>query len=261
MIQVLQIPFDKEKLRALSKDERAALFLFGYVTNQLLMMEKLITFATNKESADELESHAKGVQTQMLLRLMIGLVNEAFRAVESRFSSSPIAKEYIILLDAGGKTALKALNKQFGTSILRQLRANFAFHHPSTDDIDAAFAKAANDPAMDSEWNWYLSQHGYNTLFYLSDVVITHAIFEEMKETDWKIGQEKIMKEVTDASNSLKEFTLSFVKAIWLKHFGTELPANKVFVIKEAPAATDVVLPFFVSVPGLQPIRDGVVFR
>jgi hypothetical protein len=172
MIQVLQIPFDKEKLRTLSKDERAALFLFGYVTNQLMMMEKLITFATNKETGDEPEQQATGVQTQMLLRLMIGLVNEAFRAVETRFSSSPIAKEYIGLLDAGGKNALKDLNKQFGTSILRQLRTNFAFHHPQTDDIDSAFAKAVDDPAMDSEWNWYLSQHGYNTLFYLSDVVI-----------------------------------------------------------------------------------------
>jgi hypothetical protein len=261
MIQVLQIPFDKEKLRTLSKDERAALFLFGYVTNQLMMMEKLITFATNKETGDEPEQQATGVQTQMLLRLMIGLVNEAFRAVETRFSSSPIAKEYIGLLDAGGKNALKDLNKQFGTSILRQLRTNFAFHHPQTDDIDSAFAKAVDDPAMDSEWNWYLSQHGYNTLFYLSDVVITHAIFEEIKETDWKVGQEKIMKEVTDASNGLKEFTLSFVKAVWLKHFGTELPANKVFEIKDAPVATDVVLPFFVRVPGMQPLRDGIVFR
>jgi hypothetical protein len=130
-----------------------------------------------------------------------------------------------------------------------------------TDDIDAAFSKAAADPAMDSEWNWYLSQHGFNTLFYLSDVVITHAIFEEIKETDWRVGQEKIMKEVTDASSSIKEFTLSFVKAIWLKHFGTELLANKVFEIKRAPPATDVVLPFFVKVPGLQPLRDGVIFR
>jgi hypothetical protein len=261
MIQVLRIPFDKDKLRALSKDERAALFLFGYVTNQLMMIEKIMTFATNKDSSDHLEQQALGVQSQMLLRLMIGLVNEAYRAVESRFSSSPIAKEYIDLLDEGGKKALKDLNRQFGTSFLRQLRTNFAFHHPLTDDIDVAFVKAADDPAMDSEWNWYLSQHGFNTLFYLSDVVITHAIFEEIKEADWRVGQEKIMKEVTDASNSLKDFTLSFVKAIWLKHFGTELLVDKVFEIRDAPAATDVILPFFVEVPGLQPLQDGAIFR
>jgi hypothetical protein len=262
MIQILQIPLSKDKLGALSKEERVALFLFGYVANQIVMMEKLLTFATNNSSTNGLlEQHAIDLQTQMILRLMIGLLNEGHRAIQTRFNSSPLAKTYRDLLDAGGERALTDLNLQFSQSIIQQLRTKFAFHHPSSDDIENAFDLAAGDPNMDAEWNWYLSQHAFNNLFYFSDVVITHAIFEEIGETDWRIGQEKIMKEVFRASNNIKELVLAFVKAVWLKHFGTELVADKVFEISNAPDVSSVHIPFFVTVPGLTALWDGMPFR
>lgn len=261
MIQVLQIPFPKDKLRAISTEERVALLLFGHVANQIAIMEKLLTFATNFESADQLEQRAEGLQIEMILRLMVGLLNEAQRAIQTRFNSSPLAKTYRDLLDEGGQNALADLNLQFSQSIIQKLRTKFAFHHPSSDDIEKAFDLAVGDPGMDSEWNWYLSQHAFNSLFYFSDVVITHAVFEEIGEADWHKGQQKLMKEVTRAANNIKEFVLSFVKAVWLKHFGAELLANRVFEINDAPNATSVRMPFFVTVPGLPPIRDGMLFR
>jgi hypothetical protein len=47
----------------------------------------------------------------MLLRLMIGALNEAWRVIVTRFNENPIAKEYRSLLDDGGQQALKDLNK------------------------------------------------------------------------------------------------------------------------------------------------------
>ena len=77
-----------------------------------------------------------------------------------------------------------------------------------------------NDPNMDDQWNLYFAQHGFNSLFYLSDIVISHGIFAEVGETDWRIGQEKIMAEVISAANNINEFAKAFTKAVWLKHFG-----------------------------------------
>lgn len=262
MTRVLQIPLSKEKLRALSKEERVALFLFGNVANQIVMMEKLLTFAHNDASPNgALEQQAAGLQGQMILRLMIGLLNEGYRAIQTRFNSSLLAKTCRALLDAGGERALANLNLQFSQSIIQQIRTQFAFHHPSSDAIESAFDQAAGDPNMDAAWNWYLSQHGFNNLFYFSDGVITHAVFEEIGETDWRIGQQKIMDEVTRASNNIKEFVLSFVNAVWLKQFGTELVADKVFELNNAPDVSSVHIPFFVTVPGLQPLWDGMPFR
>jgi len=49
MIQVMRIPMVKTKLAALWKDERVLLFLLGYVSNQTMMLEKLILFSGNRE--------------------------------------------------------------------------------------------------------------------------------------------------------------------------------------------------------------------
>ena len=58
MIQVYRIPVPKERLRAMPKDERVLLLLLGYVANQVSMLQKLLTFATNRTPAEELEQHA-----------------------------------------------------------------------------------------------------------------------------------------------------------------------------------------------------------
>ena len=47
MIQVMRIPMAKTKLAALPKDERVLLFLLGYVSNQTMMLEKLMLFSGN----------------------------------------------------------------------------------------------------------------------------------------------------------------------------------------------------------------------
>jgi hypothetical protein len=90
MIQVYRIPIPKSRLRAMPKDERVLLLLLGYASNQLSMLQKLLIFATNRTSDGELEQHATGVQTQMLLRLMVGALNEAWEMVRTRFIETPM---------------------------------------------------------------------------------------------------------------------------------------------------------------------------
>jgi hypothetical protein len=262
MIQVMRIPMAKTKLSALSKDERVLLFLLGYISNQTMMLEKLVLFSGNRDPLEFLDAHATGIQQQMLLRLMIGALNEAWRVIVTRFSENPIAKEYRPLLDNGGQQALSDLNKQFGGSnLLTRLRTNYAFHHPQSDDVEAAFETAFNDDSMDDQWNLYFAQHGFNSLFYLSEIVISHGIFAEVGETDWRIGQEKIMAEVISAANNINEFAKAFTKAVWLKHFGDEMIADKVFEVHDAPVADQVEIPFFVNLPGERPLDTAGLFR
>jgi hypothetical protein len=262
MIQIMRIPMAKAKLRTLSKDERVLLFLLGYVSNQTMMLEKLVLFSGNRDPQEFLDAHATGIQQQMLLRLMIGALNEAWRVIVTRFNENPIAKEYRPLLDEGGQQALKELNKQFGSSnLLARLRTNYAFHHPQSHDVEAAFETAFDDDGMNDQWNLYFAQHGFNSLFYLSEIVISHGIFAEVGETDWRAGQEKIMVEVIGAANNINEFAKAFTKAVWLKHFGNEMIADKVFEIHDAPGADQVELPFFVSLPGERPLETDALFR
>jgi hypothetical protein len=56
MIKVVRIQVTMEQFRALPKDERALLLLMGHALNQIAVLVKLVTFSTNKDPADQIES-------------------------------------------------------------------------------------------------------------------------------------------------------------------------------------------------------------
>jgi hypothetical protein len=254
MLQVIRIPVSKERLRALSKDERVLLLLLDYVANQIMMMEKLLVFSTNKEPTDPVKHQVTGVQTQMILRLMIGVLNEAWQVITTRFNQKPLNVEYRPLLDEGGQKALAELKQQFGSSnLLNRIRTHYAFHHPESEDVEIAFESAINNSGLDGDWNYYFAQHGFNSMFFISDIVIIHGIFKELGETDWTVGQQKIMDQVMKAADNINEFAKAFTAVVWRKHFGQGMLSDKVIEIQDAPQVEEVVLPFFVAMPGEKP--------
>jgi hypothetical protein len=113
MIQVYRITVEKERLRAMPKDERVLLLLLGYASNQLSMLQKLLIFATNITPMKELEQHVTGAQTQMLVRLTVGALNETWELVRTRFIETKISRDYLNRLDSGGRKAFEALKQQF----------------------------------------------------------------------------------------------------------------------------------------------------
>ena len=248
MIDVYKIPVPKDRLRAMPKDERALLLLLGYASNQLYMMQKLLLFSTNKTAPMEVEQILAGAQTQMLLRLCIGVLNEAWLLIDRLFNRSPIAKDYLERLDPEGREALASLKKQFGSSnFLNSIRNDFAFHYPKIDEVDEAVDSACNDVELDEHFNLYFSESGFNSFYLLSDLMIVHGIREGIGAADLKQSQTKIMKEVTDAIGNIFEFSKAFTAAAWLKHFGSEMIAPEVFRIHGAANISDVAIPFFVG--------------
>jgi hypothetical protein len=127
---VLRIPVSKDRLRAMPKDERALLILFGYAANQINTFQKFVIFSSNKDGNGEVEQILSGAQTQMFARVVIGVLNEALRLVQERFLRSRIGKEYVTRLDQKGTVSLDTLKKHIGSNLLTKLRTNYIFHHP-----------------------------------------------------------------------------------------------------------------------------------
>lgn len=250
MIKVYRIPVPKDRLRAMPKDERVLLLLLGYAANQLSMLQKFLNFATNRTPEAEFEQHATGSQTQMLVRLLVGSLNEAWLLISTRFLQQPFAKEYLAKIDAGGLEALEALKRQFGGSnLLNAVRNSYAFHYPRTDEAEAAFDAACNNPDVDDCWNLYFSHHGFNSSFFLSDLIFIHGISGKVQGATLDAAQRKLMQEASAASSNLIEFAKAFFAAAWLQHFGTEILAKDVVTVADAPDVDQVWLPFFVEVP------------
>jgi len=253
MITVLKVPVSKDRLRAMPEDERALLILLGYVANQINLLSKLVIFSSNK-TPDGVEHALCAAQTQMLARLGIGVLNEGWELISKRFLRSRIGRDYRPRLDAEGKAALDQLQETFGGSnIINKIRTNYAFHHPYDSDVNAAFEVACNDAASDADWNWFISHSGYNSFYFLSDVVMMHGMLGVVGETDLIAAQDKLMAEVRSVSENMSQFITALTAAFWTTHFGTEITGEVCSVISDAPAAFDVGIPFFMEIPDAPP--------
>jgi len=186
VIDVLKIRVSKAQLQAMPLNERALFILLGYAANQLNLFSKLVLFSTNKTPDNEVERTLSGAQTQMLLRMVVGVLHEAWaKIVTNRFLKSPLAKDYLPRLDQGGRDALDALNTLFGGSnLLSTIRNDYAFHHPYDADIEAACELAASDVVSDGEWNWYFSKSNFNSFYFMSEFIILHGILKAIGESD-----------------------------------------------------------------------------
>jgi hypothetical protein len=260
MMDVLKIAVSKERLRAMPADERALMIILGHAANQISEFSKLVIFSSNKDGNGEIEQKLSAAQTQMLVRVLVGVLNEALRLVQQRFLSSPIGRNYIPRLDPGGKDALARLKGVLGNSnILSKLRSNYVFHHPFDSDVNAAFDVAANDPSFDDEWAWYFSLSNYNSFYFASDFVMMHGMMAAIGETDLVSAQRKLMDEIQVVSHAMTEFIMSLTRAFWLRHFGDTMDARVCAKLADSPDIFEIWIPFFVKVPSEPPSLPAVV--
>lgn len=254
MIQVYKIPVSKDKLRAMPEGERALLLLLGYAANQINFFAKLVVFSTNKDGDTELEQQLSAAQSQMALRVVIGVLNEAWMLAKTRFMDQPFAKEYTPLLDQAGADAFVRLKKTFGKDgLFATLRGTWIFHHPNNPELHTAFDDAASNPQWDKEWNWFFSHSNYNSFYFPSEFVVLHGILKAVGETDLLVGQYKLTKQIADISEDMSQFIMALLAVLWRKHFGAEMTAETRVDVPNAPGFFDVWIPFFVDIPPAPP--------
>jgi hypothetical protein len=249
---LLRVRLGLDKLRALSPEERTLLFLLGSAANQIAMLTRLVIFSSNEDTSEEPEQKLSAAQTQMLVRLAIGVLAETWELIRPRYVERPIGREYTPLLDAAGQMALTTLKQHFGKSnLLHRLRNSIIFHQPVTEDVEAAFEVAASDPEWLDDWNVYLARSHLNAFYFASDVVVLHAIKAVSGAPDLVSAQRKIMDEVRLVSDAMIEFIYAFFAAIWLKHFGSVMPMEVCTNLDTAPELFEFRLPALVKVEPL----------
>ena len=158
MLDILRLPMTKETLSKMTPEERSLFLLLGYASNQVNALWKLVIITTNSTPDDPIEQRVSGAQTQIFVRLTIGVMREAWTLIERGFLKSKIGKEYAPLLDEEARGGLDRLKKRFGPSNpLATIRNNYAFHHPTMEQMEAAFQLAAsNKDGEDVDWSVFL---------------------------------------------------------------------------------------------------------
>ncbi len=74
--------------------------LLGHLSNQVDVLWKVVIMALNREPTEPVDAKVSAAQTQILVRITVGLLWEGWRLVEKRLLGSKLGAEYVPLLDA-----------------------------------------------------------------------------------------------------------------------------------------------------------------
>jgi hypothetical protein len=127
---------------------------------------------------------------------------------------------------------------------LHQIRNTIAHHHPSAQDLEAAF----EDVPEDEDWAWYPSDTINNSFYLASDMVISAGIMRVTGETDTTKAFKKVIGVVTPVSNEMIDFFLFLMRAIVRRHLGEDVlrfRAGTGTKVAVAPNLYEVAVPFF----------------
>lgn len=253
MLKIARVALPKEQLQKLTVAERSLFLLLGHASNQINTLWKLVIVLTNDGAKDLVEQKVSAAQTQIFVRLLIGIMREALKLIEKRFLASPLGKEYVPRLSPQATEALGRLKKRFSArDKFVVIRDNFAFHHPTPDDMEAAFQLAVKSDGDDTDWCMYVQDALLNSFFFVSDHVLVHGMANAMGETDVNEAHRKLLGDIAPIANDLSTFAFGFAEAIFRKYFG-ELNATLVAEIKDAPNIEDLRLPWFVDTTSFSP--------
>ncbi len=223
MLKIARVALPKEQLQKLTVAERSLFLLLGHASNQINTLWKLVIVLTNDGAKDSVEQKVSAAQTQIFVRLLIGIMREALKLIEKRFLASPLGKEYVPRLSPQATEALGRLKKRFSArDKFVVIRDNFAFHHPTPDDMEAAFQLAVKSDGDDTDWSCMCRMPC------------------------------SLLGDIAPIANDLSTFAFGFAEAIFRKYFG-ELNATLVAEIKDAPNIEDLRLPWFVDTTSFSP--------
>jgi hypothetical protein len=246
LIQVLRVPVPPDLLRKMTNEERTFLLLMGYAENQISIMYKVLRFSTNFESENKIEQLASANQTQVMLRLLIGIIYEAWiQLVNERFLQR---SNITIKLTQKGEAAVAELRAHLSTSaLLGKIRNSFAFHYPDDQYMNQAFKLASEDHALKDEWNWYLSDARTNTSYFVSEMVFLHAVMKAAEVSTLEEAQHKLMQEVLKIHGLLCDLFDDIGNRFMEKYFSKPLDGFRA-TITEAPSLYEFALPFYAFV-------------
>jgi len=234
VINVLRVPVSPELLRKMTNEERVFFLLMGHAENQISVLFKVLRFAANNDFANPVKQWWRELKRRSILRIVIGLLYEAWiKLINDRFLNR--ANVNVELTEKGEQIVVE-LNTHFSESgLLGQIRNAFAFHYPNDEYMNGAFKAAAADQELADHWNWYLSNARTNTCYYVSELVLLHAIMKATKESSLEAAQRKLMEEVNKVYGLLIELFEEIGRAYMAKYFPNPLPGYRVVAIDDAP--------------------------
>lgn len=103
--------------------ERDFFFAAAHIANELNLLQKLAIWSLHVHG-DLAVMRAQSCQALMLLRLLVGKLNEAYKLVDSSYFGSQLSRDYNELLSEASAQAIKNIRRYFrnDTNLVHRIR-------------------------------------------------------------------------------------------------------------------------------------------
>ncbi|MDB5406299.1 MAG: hypothetical protein JWL84_1211 [Rhodospirillales bacterium] len=250
MISVYRIPVSKDKLLALSKDERILLLLSGHLHNELTVISKLLLLCSTVPSQHEVERKTIRSQQMLLVRTLIGKLYEGWRLIDTRLLKKKISDDILLLLDQEGVEALEKIRAYFkdNKNKINRIRNSHAFHNPTDEVVEKTFQQTGDQ----NDWAFYVTNQRMQSCYYAADMVFNLSFVAPLCPEDTDKAMDMLMEEVLTVAGHFNDFTDSFIGVFSQKRLGVD-EAHEIAQIEDAPTLGPYTLPFYVNVPESPP--------
>jgi hypothetical protein len=240
MVEVFTVPISKAQFQQIPENERALIFVCGHILNQISVFMKLVRFSANNDPTDATESKVSGMQTQIILRFLMGILSEACIYFEDR---EEMIKACLPDMHEEGRAAYDKikifLDKK---SLLRRVRNNYLYHYPNDKNVERAFKAIPED----EPWEWYLSATNTNSLYFSCELVLGYGLMEATGEPTVERAFGAVMTKAMELANTIPDFSMRIIEVIVTRRLGQGIlkPTART-MMSNAPALTEFWLPFY----------------
>lgn len=234
-------------VRKLSNEQRFAYYLLGHIFNELMCLQKLVSFALPKhDDTRPARLRPELGQAMFLFRLASGKIWEASKVIRETKELARTLREDVLPHLPDGMKRLKELNVTVSNATwLSPLRNGMGFHFPT-------FERWSSHIVPDESWVddvVFLGEKSGNTYYDAADTVAQAWMFGQYGAADLQSAVDPLIGEMIDllrVMNTFLEDALgTFVAEVILDSTPICQPVGKVL----APEFERVAIPFWTAVP------------
>jgi len=233
-----------EEVKRLSPEDRYAYYLLGHMFNELMALQKQISFLLPKHGDVRRSRRSPEIgQAVFMFRIASSKVWEAKEKLWSK-EISKFLRERVFPEMADGSSQLKELNAAINSaSWLASLRNVLGFHYPSFEDW-RQFTTPDEDWVDDIV---YVGEANGNTFYDGSEAVAQYWMFSRHGRFDVPASIDPLIEQMitllTSMTNFLSSVISTFIGVVLLGGHGKHISVGKVL----APQHDEFFVPFWTS--------------
>lgn len=202
---------NKAAILQIPEHERQLFLSIAHLQNEISILLRAVFWSYyNISSENEAEAHGQISTSFFFVKILAGKLNEGWTLLEKVFFSDRVlSRDFCSTATPPQVEALDALKKHFGqTSILRDVRTNFAFHY-SPPELDAVLA------TVPDELDLYIEHDGSaNTLYYFAEVLANHAVLKRIDPADSGAAMKRLYDETVTVAKQFTRFGQAFMSYV-----------------------------------------------